>query len=75
MSDRRKTGKPLSTSDLSASAISNPHFPRHPPKWSDIRRYRRVLPESAYMTLRHYETVVTIDSHSGKKEHRIISLL
>ena len=74
MNDRRKTGKPQTTTDLSESAISNPHFPRHPPKWSDIRRYRRVLPESAYITLRHFETVVTIDSHSGKREHRVISL-
>ena len=68
------SGHPKSTSDLSASALSTPHFPRHPPKWSDIRRYRRVIPEAAYITLRHYETIVVIDSHSGKKDHRILSL-
>ena len=43
-------------------------------KWSDIERYRRVIPEAAYITLRHYETIVVIDSHSGKKDHRILSL-
>ena len=57
-----------------ASALSTPHFPRHPPKWSDIRRYRRVLPESAYISLRHFETIVVINSRTGKKEHRILSL-
>eukprot|EP00944_MAST-04C_sp_MAST-4C-sp1_P015360 g15360.t1 len=74
MTDPRKSGQPLTTSDLSASALSTPHFPRHPPKWSDIRRYRRVLPESAYISLRHFETIVVINSRTGNKEHRILSL-
>ena len=74
MTDPRKSGQPLTTSDLSASALSTPHFPRHPPKWSDIRRYRRVLPESAYISLRYFETVVVINSRTRKKEHRILSL-
>ena len=45
--------------------ITNPHNPRHPMKWSNIKKYRRAIPESAYRSLRHYETVVNL---SPKKE-------
>ena len=74
MTDRRRTSQPTTTEDLSASTLSTPHCPRHPPKHSDIRRYRRCLSDSFYTSLRHYETIVQVDSRTGQQLHRVLAL-
>ena len=63
-------------SSASASARrhgTTPHNPHHSQKWCQITKYRRVIPNEAYRSLRYFE-MVAVDDLQSIRAYKVVAL-